>query len=139
MELAEAAEKLAARINRAGFADEQDYVLSCLTEADREKLAEREKTLIREKTELETRQRDKAVALAAMRKKHLTDQPLGTLRENISSCDENIKQVRSASFPMSPPLRIVSTPRYRPFQRQVVAAASPDPAVGGFLRCQVNG
>jgi len=93
-ELAEAGEKLAGRISRAGFADEQDYVLSCLPEGDREKLAEREKTLIREKTELETRQRDKVAALAAAQERHLTDHPLATLRENISACDGNLKQIR---------------------------------------------
>ncbi|MCX5828357.1 MAG: AAA family ATPase [Deltaproteobacteria bacterium] len=94
VELTGAGERLAERISRAGFADEQDYVLSCLPEEAREKLAEREKSLIREKTELEARQRDKAAALAAAREKCLTDQPLETLRENISSCDGNLKQIR---------------------------------------------
>jgi len=94
VELAGAGEKLAERISKAGFADEQDYVLSCLPEEVREKLAEREKSLIREKTELAARQRDKAAALAAAREKRLTDQPLATLREDISSCDGNLKQIR---------------------------------------------
>lgn len=94
VKLAGAGEKLAERISRAGFADEQDYVLSCLPEEAREKLAEKEKGLIREKTELEARQRDKAAALAAARGKLLTDQPIETLRENISSCDGNLKQIR---------------------------------------------
>ena len=53
---------LAGGIRRAGFADEQDYVLSCLPEEEREK--------------------------------HLTEQPLATLRENTSSCDGNLKQIR---------------------------------------------
>ncbi|MCK9393108.1 MAG: hypothetical protein M0Q01_16245, partial [Syntrophales bacterium] len=92
-ELARAGEKLAEGISRAGFADEQDYVLSCLPEEVREELAEKEKGLIREKTELDTRQRDKAAALAAAREKRLTEQPLATLRENISSCDGNLKQI----------------------------------------------
>lgn len=93
-ELAGAGEKLTEGIRKAGFADERDYILSCLTEAAREKLAEREKALLREKTELEARQKDKTAALAAEREKLLTDQPIEILREKISSCDENLKQIR---------------------------------------------
>lgn len=93
-ELAGAEDKLAAGIRKAGFADERDYLLCCLTEDAREKLAARETALVREKTELEARQRDKAEALAAAREKRLTDLPLPMLRENITSCDGNLTQVR---------------------------------------------
>ncbi|MFA5180705.1 MAG: AAA family ATPase [Syntrophales bacterium] len=97
VELAKAGEKLAERISGAGFADEQDYVLSCLPEEAREKLAARENDLLREKTELAARQGDKKAALAAEREKLLTDLPLAALRENISSCDEKLKQIRIES------------------------------------------
>jgi len=93
-ELAEAGGKLAAGISRAGFADEQDYVLSCLPEEAREKIAARAEELVREKTEREARQRDKATALAAARGKRLTDQPIEILRENIGSCEGYLTQIR---------------------------------------------
>lgn len=93
-ELARAETNLADRIRKAGFEDEAGYLSACMTEEERERLADRELALIREKTELDARLRDRSEALAGERGKHLTDQPAETLREAIGGCDSNLKQIR---------------------------------------------
>ncbi|MGD0819376.1 MAG: SbcC/MukB-like Walker B domain-containing protein [Desulfomonilia bacterium] len=93
-ELLQAEQNLMARIKRTGFEDEIDYLSACMNEEERERLAEQEKAMIREKTELDARRKDKSAALAAEREKHLTDQPLETLKESINSCESSLKQTR---------------------------------------------
>lgn len=93
-ELAESLRQLADRWGQAGFADETDYVSACLSEDEREKLANREKELIREKTQLETRRKDKTALLAIEREKHLTEQSMTQIQESVAACDSEIKQVR---------------------------------------------
>ncbi|MEN6331729.1 MAG: SbcC/MukB-like Walker B domain-containing protein, partial [Smithella sp.] len=94
LELNETMQHLTERLNQAGFADEADYLDACLSEDEREKLAHREKELIREKTELDTRRQDKSAVLVAEREKRLTDQPLDTLKENITLFETELKQTR---------------------------------------------
>lgn len=93
-ELAQAEQKLIARFKTAGFEDESGYLSSCLSEEEREILAEREKSLIKGKTELDARRKDKSEALASEREKKLTDQSDEALKENISACDAELKQTR---------------------------------------------
>jgi exonuclease SbcC len=93
-ELVQEEQKLTDRIKRAGLQDEADYLSSCLSEEARNRLAEKEESLLKEKTELNARRRDREEALESEREKRLTDQPLEALRENISACDSDLKQVR---------------------------------------------
>jgi exonuclease SbcC len=93
-ELEQADQKLTVRITQAGFTDEEDYLSACLSEEERESLNSREKSLIKEKTELDTRRKDKTTTLAAEREKHLTEQPLEMLKESVSTCDSDLKNVR---------------------------------------------
>ncbi|MEW6326422.1 MAG: SbcC/MukB-like Walker B domain-containing protein [Thermodesulfobacteriota bacterium] len=92
-ELAQAEPKLMERIKTAGFEDEADYLSSRLSEEEREILADKEKRLIKEKTELDTRRKDRSEALASEREKRLTDQPMETLKESISACESDLKQI----------------------------------------------
>jgi len=92
-ELAAAEQNLMVRIKTAGFEDEADYLSSRLSEEDRELLADKEKSLIKEKTELDARRKDRAEALVSEREKNLTDQSSETLKENISACDSDLKQI----------------------------------------------
>ncbi|MDD5452250.1 MAG: AAA family ATPase [Desulfovibrionales bacterium] len=93
-ELAQAGPKLMERIKTAGFEDEADYLSSRLSEEERDILADKEKRLIKEKTELDARRKDKSEALASEREKNLTDQSMEALKENISACDSELKQIR---------------------------------------------
>ena len=93
-ELAPAEQKLIERIKKAGFEGEADYLSSRLSEEDRELLADKEKSLIKEKTELDARRKDRSEALASEREKKLTDQSSAALKENISTCDSDLKQIR---------------------------------------------
>ena len=93
-ELLQEEQKLTDRIKKAGLQDEADYLSSCLSEEARNRLAEKEESLLKEKTELNARRKDRAEALESEREKRLTDQPMEALRENISACDSDLKQVR---------------------------------------------
>lgn len=93
-ELEEASRLFTEKINQSGFIDEIDYIHACLSEDERERIANREKTLLREKTELETRRKDKAVLLALEREKMMTEQSITLLTENITACESDLKQVR---------------------------------------------
>ena len=93
-ELLQAEQNLKERIKKAGFEDEIEYLSACMNEEERERLAEQEKAMIRERTELDARMMDKSAALAAEREKHLTDQPLETLKESIGTCESGLKQTR---------------------------------------------
>ena len=95
LELAQAEQKLTERIRKAGFEDESGYLSSCLSEEEREGLAGQEKALIMEKTQLEARIKDKSAALAAEQEKHLTNQTMETVKEDIYSCDADVKQLRT--------------------------------------------
>ena len=92
-ELDQTEQQVRARIQGAGFADEADYLSSRLTEDERESLAEKEQSLLKEKTELETRRKDKADALASEREKKLTDQSAETLAEKVMAGDAELKQL----------------------------------------------
>ncbi len=92
--LLQAEKNLTDRLKKAGFEGESDYLSACLSEKERERLSELEKALIREKTELEARRKDKATALAAEHEKHLTDQPLESIKEGISAVDSDLKRIR---------------------------------------------
>ena len=94
LELASAEQNLAERIKKAGFEDETDYLSSCLSEEEREQLAKQEKALISEKTQLDARRNDKSAALAVEREKHLTDQPLETVKGEIDTWDIDLKRIR---------------------------------------------
>ena len=94
-DLVQAEGSLTERIKKAGFEDEAGYLSACLSEEERERLTEQEKTLIREKTELDARRKDKKAALAVEREKHLTDQPLESVRKDMDICDADLKQVRT--------------------------------------------
>jgi exonuclease SbcC len=93
-ELALAEGNLTERIKKTGFEDVADFLSACLSEEERELLADKEKSLFKEKTELDARRKDRSEALASEREKRLTDQPIETLRENISACDSDLKQIR---------------------------------------------
>ena len=93
-ELAQAEQKLMERIKKAGFEDEADYLSSRLSEEEREILADKEKSLIKEKTELDARRKDRSEVLASEHEKNLTDQSIEALKENISACDSDLKQIR---------------------------------------------
>jgi DNA repair protein SbcC/Rad50 len=93
-ELLQAEHSLKERINNTGFEDETDYLSSCLAEKEQEILAGRERNLIKEKTELEALQKDKSEMLASELEKQFTDQSSETLKDNISSCDLDLKQIR---------------------------------------------
>ena len=82
------------RIKKTGFEDEIEYLSACMNEEERERLAEQEKAMIRERTELDARMKDKSTALTAEREKHLTDQPLETLKEGIGTCESGLKETR---------------------------------------------
>ena len=92
-ELTQADQKLMERIKKAGFEDETDYLSSRLSEEDRELLSDKEKCLIKEKTELDACRLDRSKALASEREKNLTDQSIVALKENISSCESDLKQI----------------------------------------------
>ncbi len=93
-ELVQTEQNLMERIKRAGFEDEADYLSSRLSEEEREILADKERSLIKEKTELDARRKDKSETLASEREKNLTDQSADVLKENISACNSDLKQVR---------------------------------------------
>ena len=93
-ELAHAEQSLKERIKGAGFEDEAGYLSSRLSEEEREILTDKEKSLIKEKTELDARRKDRSEALAFAREKKLTDQSIETLKESISACDSDLKQIR---------------------------------------------
>jgi len=92
--LAAAEQKLMERIERAGFADEADYLSSRLNEEERESIADKERSLIREKTEIDAHRKDKSERLAAEREKYLTDQPVEAIQESIGAGNADLKQVR---------------------------------------------
>ncbi len=94
IDLLQAEQNLTERIKKTGFGDETDYLSACLSEEEREGLAQQEKVLIREKTELDARKKDKSAALAAEREKNLTDQPLETVEKDIDTCDSDLKRIR---------------------------------------------
>jgi len=93
-ELIQKEKNLTERFKKSGFNDELDYVSACMNEEEREKLTEQEKALVREKTELDARIKDKSTALTTEREKHLTDQPLETLKEGVVTCESGLKQTR---------------------------------------------
>ncbi|MFZ4440398.1 MAG: AAA family ATPase [Syntrophales bacterium] len=92
-EIDPAEQHVRARIQSAGFADEADYLISRLTEDEREALAEKEKNLLKEKTELDTRRKDRSDALSVEREKSLTDQSAETLAEKVRTGDVELKQL----------------------------------------------
>jgi DNA repair protein SbcC/Rad50 len=87
---------LAERITRAGFANEADYLASCLTEEERDELARKEVALLAEETGLHARIRDKEEALQRERQKQATELPRETLRQELSACESVLKQLREA-------------------------------------------
>ena len=68
-------ETFAARLTQSGFADEAGFTAACLPEEERRRLAQRAQQLANEKTMLDTRQKDKTIALQAEQLKSMTDQP----------------------------------------------------------------
>ncbi|MEN6375050.1 MAG: AAA family ATPase [Smithella sp.] len=93
-ELEETMKRLTERFTQNGFANEAEYVSACLSEDEREKIANREKELIQEKTQMETRRKDKLSAYAAEKEKQLTDQPLDAIKESITLSETELKQIR---------------------------------------------
>jgi exonuclease SbcC len=93
VELERAEQTLKERIKGAGFEDEAEYLSARLTEEEREILADREKSLIKEKTEIEGLRKDRSETLASEREKCLTDQPMETLKESISTCESDLKKI----------------------------------------------
>ncbi|MEI7671038.1 MAG: AAA family ATPase [Deltaproteobacteria bacterium] len=93
-ELAQAEQRWRERIIGAGFANEADYLSLRLGEEERELLAEKDQALVKEKTELDARRQDRSQALAGEREKKLTDQSAETLKENISTGDADLKELR---------------------------------------------
>ncbi|MEQ8161751.1 MAG: hypothetical protein ABRQ33_11220, partial [Smithellaceae bacterium] len=93
-ELEEGIRYLNERFRQAGFTNEADYLDACLSEEERESMANREKELVREKTQLETRHRDKSAAFAVEKDKNLTDQSHETLTESITLSEVKLKQMR---------------------------------------------
>ncbi|MEQ8159800.1 MAG: AAA family ATPase [Smithellaceae bacterium] len=92
-ELEEGIRLLNERFRQAGFTNEADYLGACLSEEERESMANREKELVREKTQLETRHRDKSAALAVEKEKNITDQSLETIKESITLNEAKLKQM----------------------------------------------
>ncbi|MBW2558305.1 MAG: AAA family ATPase [Deltaproteobacteria bacterium] len=91
--LLQAEKNLTDRLNNAGFEDECSYLSACLNEEERERLTQQEKDLIREKTQLDTSRKDKATALATEHEKHLTDQPLESIKAGVSTIDSDLKRI----------------------------------------------
>lgn len=82
------------RLRRSGFADESDFLSSCLTEEERQGLLEKKQILLREKAELDARRQDRLETIAAQREKKLTDQSPEVLKEQIHTGDMELKQLR---------------------------------------------
>jgi len=93
-ELEEGIRFLNERFRQAGFTSEADYLDACLSEEERESIANREKELVREKTQLETRRRDKSAILAVEKEKNITDQSHDTINESITLSEAKLKQIR---------------------------------------------
>lgn len=55
--------------------------------------ADKEKCLIKGKMELDACRLDRSKALASEREKCLTDQPMESLKESISTCESDLKQI----------------------------------------------
>lgn len=93
-ELAEAEQTLKEKVEKSGFENEADFLSSCLTEGERETLADQEKSLIEEKTQLEARIKDKAETLSLERSRNLTYQSTEALKENMGIYESDLKQLR---------------------------------------------
>jgi exonuclease SbcC len=93
VELERVEQNLKERIKGAGFEDEADYLSSRLSEEERELLAEKEQAILKEKTEIYGLRKDRSETLASEREKKLTDQSIETLKENISSCESDLKRI----------------------------------------------
>ncbi len=92
-ELERAEKQLKERIKGAGFEDEAEYLSARLTEEEQELLADQEKSFIKEKTEIEGLRKNRSETLASEREKCLTDQLTETLKESISTCESDLKQI----------------------------------------------
>ncbi len=93
-ELEQATAKLLVRIQGAGFADETEYLSSCVPADERERLAKQEQELSRQRTELEARRKDKTDVLSREREMNLTDQSAEALTERITAVDAEAKQLQ---------------------------------------------
>ncbi|RPJ11013.1 MAG: hypothetical protein EHM30_15140, partial [Desulfobacteraceae bacterium] len=92
-ELEREEKQLKERIKGAGFEDEAEYLSARLTEEEQELLADQEKSFIKEKTEIEGLRKNRSETLASEREKCLTDQLTETLKESISTCESDLKQI----------------------------------------------
>ncbi|HQB29253.1 MAG TPA: AAA family ATPase [Syntrophales bacterium] len=82
------------RVRSAGFGDEGDFLASRLGEGERSALEERERSLAGEKRDLQALRRARSEALAAERRKRLTDRGPEALREELAACLSELKQAR---------------------------------------------
>ncbi len=93
--LDQADQRLKAKLLKAGFEDEGDYLCARIPEEEHENLTRQEQALISEKTQLEARRRDKQATLEANLQKQLTDLPPETLREELLAAEADLKQTRT--------------------------------------------
>ncbi|MFD2113283.1 AAA family ATPase [Thiorhodococcus fuscus] len=76
-----------ARLLKAGFSDEPDYVAARLNEEERAAIAERAEGLARERTELNAHERETTTRLATERQRALTDRSRADLEETVTRLD----------------------------------------------------
>ena len=93
-ELNHAEETLKTHLIRTGFEDEAEYLAACLPEEERKSLGEKAEALNREETALETLRKEKAGALQAERGKMITDSPHGTLDQELTACEKDLKEMQ---------------------------------------------
>lgn len=78
-------ESFLARLKESGFADEENYNFSCLSESERGQLAQQAQKLADEKTEIASKEREKTQALEAERQKKITEEPLEDLKNAVAA------------------------------------------------------
>lgn len=92
--LAQMEQALLIRLSRLGFADEADYLNSCLDEPEYIKLQNTAERLRNEELEISALIQDKIMTLSSEREKTVTDQPYSELEKDFSSCEAGIGIIR---------------------------------------------
>jgi DNA repair protein SbcC/Rad50 len=81
----------------AGFADENQFIQSRLTNEQRDALSDRAKELDDGQTDLKARQKDRETRLATEIAKKVTDKTLGELEPQFKEYEESLKALRDVS------------------------------------------
>jgi len=94
VELMQREAQLIARIQKAGFEGEGDFISSRLSEEELKTLMEKEQALNQAKTELDARRKDRVQTQASLREKNLTNQLLDALQEKLAQDELAWKQLQ---------------------------------------------